>query len=98
MEEDSSQCLKILTEITLEDENERAEIREFFPKKLTSESFDKDNKLNLKSFFAFCSAFSTRTNGAKMEKTSRQTQRPNSKILQRYIKELKLIVLLVLTE
>ena len=33
-----------------------------------------------------------------MEKTSRQTQYPVSKILQRYIKELKLIVLLVLTE
>ena len=31
-------CLKILTKITLEDENERAEIREVFPKKLTSES------------------------------------------------------------
>ena len=33
-----------------------------------------------------------------MEKTSRQTQRPVSKILQRYIKELKLAVLLALTE
>ena len=32
-----------------------------------------------------------------MEKTSRQTQCPVSKILQRYIKELKLTVLLVLT-
>ena len=31
-----------------------------------------------------------------MEKTSRQTQCPVSKILQRYIKELKLTVLLVL--
>ena len=33
-----------------------------------------------------------------METTSRQTQSPDSKILQRYIKELKLKVLLVLTE
>ena len=37
-------CLKILTQITLEDENELAEIRV-------------DNKLTLKSFFAFCSVF-----------------------------------------
>ena len=33
-----------------------------------------------------------------METTSTQTQCPVSKILQRYIKELKLTVLLVLTE
>ena len=33
-----------------------------------------------------------------METTSRQTQCPVCKILQRYIKELKLTVLLVLTE
>ena len=33
-----------------------------------------------------------------METTSRQTPCPVSKILQRYIKELKLTVLLVLTE
>ena len=50
-------CLKILTQITLEDENELAEIREVSQKKLTSESFDNDNKLTLKSFFAFCSVF-----------------------------------------
>ena len=31
-------CLKILTQITLEDENVLAENREVFPKKLTSES------------------------------------------------------------
>ena len=79
------------------DENELAE-REVFPKTITSESFDNDNKLTLKSFFAFCSVFFTRTNGGKMERTSRQTQCPVSKILQRYIKELKLTVLLVLTE
>ena len=67
-------------------------------KQLTSESFDNDNKLTLKTFFAFGSVFFTRTNGEKMETTSRQTQCPVSKILQRYIKELILTVLLVLTE
>ena len=56
----------------------------FSQKQLTSESFDNDNKLSLKSFFAFCSVFFTRTNGGKMERTSRQTQCPVSKILQRY--------------
>ena len=50
-------CLKILSQITLEEGNELAEIREVFPKQLTSESFDNDNKLTLKSFFAFCSVF-----------------------------------------
>ena len=79
------------------DENELAE-REVFPKTITSESFYNDNKLTLKSFFAFCSVFFTRTNGRKMETTSRQTQCPVSKILQRYIKELELTVFLVLTE
>ena len=95
-EENSSQCLKISTQITIEDENELA--LRFSQKQLTSESFDNDNKLTLKSFFAFCSVFSTRKNRGKMEKTSRQTQYPVSKILHRYIKELKLIVLLVLTK
>ena len=70
----------------------------FFQKPLTSESFDNDDKLTLKSFFAFCSVFFTRTNGGKMETTSRQTQCPVSKILQRYVKELKLTVVLVWTE
>ena len=79
------------------DENELAE-REVFPKAITSESFHNDNKLTVKSFFAFCSVFFTRTNGGKMEATSRQTQCPVSKILKRYIKELKLTELLVLTE
>ena len=55
-EENSIQCLKILMQITIEDENELAE-REVFPKQLTSESFDNDNKLTLKSFFAICSVF-----------------------------------------
>ena len=50
-------CLKILTQITLEEGNELAEVREVFPKKLTSESFDNDNKLTLKNFFAFSSVF-----------------------------------------
>ena len=50
-------CLKILTQITLEDGNELVEIREVFPQKITSQSFDNDNKLTLKSFFAFCSTF-----------------------------------------
>ena len=71
----------------------------FFQKQLTSESFENDDKLTLKrSFFAFCSVFFARTNGGKMERTSIQTQCLVSKILQRYIKELKLTVLLVLTE
>ena len=34
IEEDSSQCLKILTQITIEEENELAEIREVFPQKI----------------------------------------------------------------
>ena len=46
----------MLMQITVEDENELAE-REVFPKQLTSESFDNDNKLTLKSFFAIFSAF-----------------------------------------
>ena len=42
----------------MEDENGLADIREVFPQKIsTSESFDNDNKLTLKSFFAFCSLF-----------------------------------------
>ena len=42
----------------MEDENVLADIREVFPKKIsTSESSDNDNKLTLKSFFAFCSLF-----------------------------------------
>ena len=55
--------------------------KRFSQKTLTSESFDNDNKLTLKSFFAFFSVFITRTNGGKMETTSRQTQCPVSKIL-----------------
>ena len=52
--------------------------------------------LPLKASLPFA-VFFTRTNGGKMETTSRQTQCSVYKILQRYIKELKLTVLLVLT-
>ena len=70
------------------------------PKKLTSESFDNDNKLTLKSFFAFCSVFFF-PQGPTEERWKRLRERHNarfSKILQRYIKELKLTGLLVLTK
>ena len=57
-EENSGQCLKILTQITIGDENVLAE-REVFPKTINERiGFDNDNKLTLKSFFAFCSVFS----------------------------------------
>ena len=70
---------------------------ERFPQKIiTSESFDNNNKLTLKSSFAFCGVFLQGPTGGKMETTSRQKQ--VSKILQRYIKELQLTVLLVFTE
>ena len=41
--------------MTLEDENELAEMREVFPKKINEWIFDNENKLTLKSFFAFFS-------------------------------------------
>ena len=47
----------------------------FSPKKLTTESFDNDNKF---IYIYIC----IRTNGGKMETTSRQTQCSCSKILQ----------------
>ena len=82
-EENSSQCLKILTQITIEDENERQKFEGCSPQKITSKSFDNDHKLTMKSFFSFCSVFFfTRTNGGKMGTSSRQTQCPVSKILQ----------------
>ena len=56
-ERERGPCLKFLTQITLEDENEQAEIREVFPKKLTSESFDDDNKLTLKKLLCLCIFF-----------------------------------------
>ena len=80
----------MLTQITIEDENELAE-REVFPKTINERILRHDNKLTLKSFFAFCSVFSQ----GKWRKDGKDFF---SKILQRYIKELKLTVLLVLTE
>ena len=87
-----------LTQITIEDENELAE-REVFPKTINERILrqrqqtylEKPASLPFAVFFFF-------TRGGKMEKNSRQTQCPVSKILQRYIKGLKLTVLLVLTE
>ena len=78
----------------------------FSQKQLTSESFDNDNKLTLKSFFALCGVFFFFLffflQGQTEERWKRlldtETQCPVSKIPQRYIKELKLTVLLVLTE
>ena len=35
-EENATQCLKILTQITIKDENELAEIREVFPKNINT--------------------------------------------------------------
>ena len=54
----------------------------------------------LKSFFAFCSVFSQGKDKRKKDGNDFQTDTvcPVSKILQRYVKELKLTVLLVLTE
>ena len=52
--------MKILTQITLEDENELAEIcrnSRGFPQKIIERIFYNDNKLTLKSFFAFCGVF-----------------------------------------
>ena len=47
----------------------------FLPKKLTSEFFDNDKKLTLKSFFAFCSVFfykdQRRKDGNDFEKDAR---------------------------
>ena len=49
-EENSGQCLKILTQITIEDENELAE-REVFPKTMKSlqQIYQTDNSLTLVS-------------------------------------------------
>ena len=72
--EEANECL---TQITIEGENELKtrmnwQKERFFQKQLTSESFDNDNKLTLKNFFAFCSVLFTRTNGGKTETTPRQ--------------------------
>ena len=69
-----------------------------FPKKINERILRQGQQTYLEKLFAFCSAFFTRTNGGKMETTSRKTHCPVSKILQRYIKELKLTALLVLTK
>ena len=69
----------------------------FSQKQLTSESFDNDNKLTLKSFFAFY-VFCLQGQTEEWRKQLLDRQCSVSKILQRYIKELKLAVLLVLTE
>ena len=50
-------CLKILTQITLEDENELAEFREVFPKKLTSESSTMTTNLPWKASLPFAVFF-----------------------------------------
>ena len=60
--------MKILTQITLEDGNEPAEIREVFPKKLTNES---DSTMTTNLPLPFAVFFFTRTNEGKMETTSR---------------------------
>ena len=77
-EENFSQCLKILTQITIEDENELAE-REVFPKTINKRILRQWQQTYL------LQCFFKRTNEGKMETTSRQTQCPVSKILQRYI-------------
>ena len=61
--------------------------REVFPKTI--------NERILRQWQQTVQCFFTRTNGGKMETTFRQTRCPVSKILQQYIKELKLTVLLV---
>ena len=96
-EENSSQCLKILSQVTIEDENELAE-REVFPKTINEWILRQWQQTYLEKLLCLLQCFFTRTNGEKMETTSRQTQCLVSKILQRYIKELRLTVLLVLTE
>ena len=95
MEENSSQCLNIWTQITTDDENDLAE-REVFAKTINQRILRQWQQTHLEKLLCVLQCFFTRTNGGKMEKTSRQTQCPVSKILQRYIKELKLTVLLVL--
>ena len=89
-EENSSQCLKVLAQVTTEKTRMGAGIlrqrqQTYFDKRLCY--------LKCSSFFFF-----TKTNEGKMEPTSRQTWCPVSKVLQCYIDELNLTVLLVLTE
>ena len=86
-----------LTQITIDDENELAE-REVFTKTINERILRQRQQTYLEKLLCLSQCFFTGTNGGKMEKSSRQTQCAVSKILQRYIKELKLTVLLVLTE
>ena len=51
-----------------------------------------------KASLPFAVLFFTRTSGGNMETTSRKTECPVTKILQRYIKELKLTALLALDQ
>ena len=83
-EENASQCLKILTQITIEDENELAE-REVFPKTINERILRKKRQTYLEKPLCLLQCFFfTRTNGGKMKRTSRQTQCSVSKILQLY--------------
>ena len=70
-----------------------------FPKKINERILRQWQQTYLEKLLCLLQCFFfTRTNGGKMETTSRKTQCPVSKILQRYIKELKLTGLLVLTK
>ena len=68
-----------------------------FPKKINERILRQWQQTYLEKLLCLlqCFFFFTGTNGGKMETTSRKTQCPVSKILQRYIKELKLEALLV---
>ena len=88
----------MLTQITIEDENELA-VREVFPKRINERILRQWQQTYLEKLLCLLQCFFFyRTNEGKIETTSRQTQCPVSKILQRYIKELKLTALIVLTE
>ena len=63
-EENSSQCLKILTQITIEDENELAE-REVFPKTIKERILRQRQQTYLEKLLCLF------PNGRKMETTSR---------------------------
>ena len=80
----------------IEDENKLTKMREVFPpKKLTSKSFDNDNKLTLKSFFAFCSVFFTLKDQRRKDGNDFETDTVSG---SQNTPGLKLTVLLVLME
>ena len=56
IEEDSSQCLEILTQITIEDENELAE-REVFPKTTNQRILRQWQQTYLEKLLCLCSVF-----------------------------------------